>query len=98
MESKKRRWRLRFADTLPDSAVAARRLPITDFAHNARVVADAREPAIVAAVDMTAQRRRSALLDGRHHLQLAEAQMTGVDMTMRRSEAAENLRHFERGT
>jgi hypothetical protein len=44
------------------------------------------------------KRRRSAFLDGRHHLQLAEPQRTFVDMTMRRSEAAKDLRHLMRRT
>jgi hypothetical protein len=37
--------------------------------------------ACVAALDMTAQRRRSASLDRRHDLELAEAHMAGVGGT-----------------
>ena len=33
----------------------ARQLPITGFAHKARVVCDARQPAVIAALDMTAE-------------------------------------------
>ena len=34
--------------------------------------------AVLAALDMTAEGRRAALLDGRHHLELAEADMPGI--------------------
>jgi len=64
----------------------------------AGVVADAREAALVAAVDMTAERRRPAFLDGRHDSHLATTEVTGVVMTIRRSEAAEDIRHLERRT
>ena len=41
----------------------ARQLPITGSAHKAGIVADAQVRAVLAAFDMTAQRRRSAALD-----------------------------------
>ena len=37
--------------------------------------------AVLAALDMPAERRRAAALDRRHHLQLAEAHMAGVGVT-----------------
>jgi hypothetical protein len=50
----------------------------------------------LAAFDMTAQRRRSAALDRRHDLELAEAHMAGMGHTPSRSAAAENVRRLDR--
>ena len=50
----------------------------------------------LAAFDMTAQRRRSAALDRRHHLQLAEAHVTGVGRTPSRPAVAKDVRHLDR--
>ena len=50
----------------------------------------------LAAFDMTAQRRRSAALDRRHHLQLAEAHMAGVGGTPSRPVMTEDVRHLDR--
>ncbi len=44
----------------------------------ARVVGDPPVPAVVAGLDVTAQRGSAALLNRRHDLELAEAQMPGV--------------------
>ena len=44
----------------------------------AGVVGDAAVAAVLAGLDMAAERGRAAGLDGRHHLQLAEAQMAGM--------------------
>jgi len=49
-----------------------------------------------AAFDMTAQRLRSAALDRRHDLELAEAHMAGMGRTPRRPAAAEDVRHLDR--
>src|ERR1700746_1177342 len=43
-----------------------------------RVVSDAAVAAILAALDMPAERGRAALLDRRHDLELTEAHMSGV--------------------
>src|SRR5215467_3966766 len=59
----------------------APRLTITDFAHKARVVSDAAVAAVLAALDMPAERSRAALLDRRHHLELSEAHMPGIGST-----------------
>jgi hypothetical protein len=48
---------------------AARRLTITKFAHKAGVVGDPAMAAILAALDVAAERGRAAALDGRHHLE-----------------------------
>src|SRR6516225_5327643 len=58
-----------------------RRLPITGSAHKAGVVGDRRVGAVRAARDMAAEGCRAAVLDRRHHLQLAEADMAGVGLT-----------------
>src|ERR1700747_111558 len=44
----------------------------------ARVVSDAAVAAILAALDMPAERGRAALLDRRHDLELTEAHMSGI--------------------
>ena len=51
---------------------------------------------VLAALDVTAERRRAAALDRRHDLQLAEADVTGVGSTPRRSVAAEDIRDLQR--
>jgi hypothetical protein len=48
----------------------------------------------LAAFDMAAQRRRSAALDRRHHLQLAEAHVAGMGRTPSRPVMAEDIRHL----
>src|SRR5437588_12910978 len=62
----------------------------------ARVVRDAQVRAVFAAFDMTAQCRRSAALDRRHDLQLAEAHMAGMGRTPSRPAMAEDVRHLDR--
>jgi hypothetical protein len=57
----------------PPPAPHYRLLPI-----KTRVVSDAAVAAILAALDMPAERGRAALLDRRHHLELAEAHMPGI--------------------
>jgi hypothetical protein len=43
-----------------------------------RVVGDAAVAAILATLDMSAERGRTALLDRRHHLELTQAHMPGI--------------------
>jgi hypothetical protein len=62
----------------------------------AGVVRDPQVGAGLAALDMTAQRRRSATLDRRHDLELAEAHMAGMGRTPSRSAVAEDVRHLDR--
>jgi hypothetical protein len=50
---------------------------------------------VLAARDMAAEHRRAAVLDRRHHLELAEAHMASVCLAPRRSMAAENVRHLQ---
>jgi len=62
----------------------------------AGVVGDAQVRAVLTAFDMPAQRRRSATLDRRHELELAEAHMAGMGRTPSRPAAAEDVRHLDR--
>src|SRR5215831_11541407 len=77
-----------------------RQLPITGFAHKARVIGDLRVGAVrvLAARHMAAECCRAAVLDRRHHLELAEADMAGIGLTPCRSMAAENIRDLQRWT
>ena len=52
--------------------------------------------AVLAALDMAAQRRRSAALDRRHDLELAEAHMAGMRCTPSRPAVAEDVRDLDR--
>ena len=51
--------------------------------------------AVFAARDMTAERRGAAVLDRRHHFQLAEAHMAGVGFTPSRAMVAEDIRDLQ---
>jgi hypothetical protein len=62
----------------------------------AGVVRDAQVGAGLTAFDMTAQRRRSAALDCRHDLELAEAHMAGMGRTPNRPTVAEDVRDLDR--
>ena len=69
------------SETAPESTslrMPVRQLPITDFAHKAAVIGDAAVAALLASFDVSAECRRAAGLDGRHHLELGEADMSGV--------------------
>ena len=50
---------------------------------------------VLAARDMPAERCRAAVLNRRHHLELAEADMAGVGLAPRRSMAAEDIRNLQ---
>src|ERR1700751_2456118 len=65
-------------------------LPITGFAHKARVERDPDVAALVvlAAFDMATEGSRAAVLDGRHDLELAEADMAGIGFFAPRRHAA----------
>jgi len=54
--------------------------------------------AVLASCHVAAQRRGAAALDGRHHLELAEAQMTGVGRAPGRAVDAEDIRDLQRVT
>ena len=61
----------------------------------AGVVGDARVGAVVAALDMTAERRGAAYLYRRHDAPLGEAQMGLVGRAPAGPVAAENIRHLQ---
>jgi len=80
--------------------------PLTTKAPYKPAPAKAGVRAVLAALDMTAQRPhgtspwaegpRSAALDRRHDLELAEAHMAGMRGTPSRPAVAEDVRHLDR--
>src|SRR5260370_35346238 len=50
---------------------------------------------VLAACDMTPERCRATALDGRHHLQLVEADVTGIGRTPCRPVVAEDIRDLQ---
>src|SRR6267143_1386755 len=77
------------------SNAAGRQLPITEFAHKAAVVGDRGVGAVLAARDVSAESCRAAVLDGAHHLELEQADVTAVGMTPRGPVVAENVRDLQ---
>src|SRR5258707_15244939 len=65
-------------------------MPIT-----ATVIGDLRVQAALAAHDMPAESRRAATLDRRHHLQLAETDVTCIGLPPSRSMVAEDIRDLQ---
>ncbi len=63
----------------------------------ARIIGDLRVAAlrVLAARDMAAERCRAAVLDRRHHLELAEADMAGIGLAPRLAMAAEDIRNLQ---
>ena len=64
----------------------------------AGIVGDVLVRAVLAARDMAAERRGAAALDGAHHLELREADMTCVGHTPCGAMVAEDVRDLQRGT
>jgi hypothetical protein len=62
------------------------------------VIGDARCTAIVALLDMPAERRRPTRRDGTHHAPLDAAEMTGMHLPKSFAVAAEHIRHLQSGT
>ena len=73
-----------------------RPLTLRAMAVSARVVGDAGEPAVVAALDMTAERRRAAGRDRSDHAPLDAPEMSGVRSFVTVAVAAEDVGQFER--
>ena len=63
----------------------------------AGVVGDPFVRAVLAALDVSAERRGPAGLDRRHHLQLGEAHVTGVGLAPRRPMSAKDVGDLEGG-
>ena len=78
--------------TLGSPRLTLRAVPVA-----ARVVADVDLLAGLTAQHMPAQRRSAALFDGRHDLQLPEAQVAVLGETPRRPEGAEDVRDLQCG-
>jgi hypothetical protein len=53
---------------------------------------------VLAARDVSAQRRRAAALDGAHHLELEQADVTAVGLTPRGPVVAEDVRDLQSWT
>src|SRR6266404_8099323 len=68
-------------------------MPVT-----ATVIGDLRVQAVLAAHDMAAESHRAATLDRRHHLQLAETDVTCIGLPPSRSMVAEDIRDLQGGT
>jgi hypothetical protein len=71
----------------------ARQLPITGFAHKTGIIGDADCPAVVALLDMTAERCYPAGRDGAHDAPLNATEMAGVRVPKSFAVAAEHVRH-----
>ena len=52
-------------------------------------------PAVLAGIDVAAQRGRAAVLDRRHDFELGQAQVTGPGGTIARSFSAEDIGDLE---
>ena len=74
-------------------ALALRAVPVA-----ATIVRDLAVRALLAARDMPTEGRRAAVLDRRHHLELAEADMAGIGPAPCRAVAAEDIRDLQRWT
>ena len=61
----------------------------------AAIVGDAAVAVVLAGFYMAAERRGAAGLDGGHHLELSQAQMTGVRGTVCGAEPPEDVRHLQ---
>src|SRR3954452_7609487 len=90
-------WRARERQCTRNCGHRDRQLPITGFAHKARIIGDANETARRAALDMAAERCGAARLDCAHDAPFGAAEMAGAPLAIRPPVAAEDTRHLERG-
>ncbi len=77
---------------------AGQPLALRAVAVAAGVVGDAGRAAIVALLDMAAERRRPARRDGAHDAPLDAAEMAGMRLPKRLAVAAEDIRHLQSRT
>ena len=63
----------------------------------AGIVGNADHAAVLALLDVTAKRRRSARLNRAHHPALDTTEMASVRLTISLAMVAENIRHFQTG-
>jgi hypothetical protein len=80
-----------------NSGRTAARLPIAEFAHKAAIVGDAHVPAVVALLDMAAERRGAARLDGGHDPTLPVGEGGSMVGAIGSTVAAEHIRHLQLG-
>ena len=75
--------------------LALRAMPVT-----ATIIADERVAACLALAtrNVPSERRRSAALDGRHHLKLPEAHVAAIGFTPGSTVVAEDIRNLQSGT
>ena len=73
----------------------ARQLPITNRAHKARIVGNARMSAVLATFDVATERCRATNLDRRHDAALSEAYMAGIGRAPCLTVATEDVRHLQ---
>jgi len=83
----------RIEPTPGGTGLALRAMPVS-----AGIVGDLAMPAGVAAEHMPTQRRAAALLDGRHDLELAQAQVVMLGLPPGRTHGAEDVRALQGGT
>src|ERR1700681_2920328 len=74
------------------------RLPITGSAHKTAIVGDADHAAVIALLDVTAEGCGAASLDRGHDAALLRQEPTALCGTECIAVAAEDVRHFQRGT
>ena len=86
--------REQFGLTLGEPLLGGGALTLGAMPVGAAVVGNDSLGAVLAARDMAAERHRAAALDGRHHLQLVEADVPGVGAAPRRPVVAEDIRNL----
>jgi hypothetical protein len=87
------RQQVGFARGQPDpssGALALRAVPVA-----ATVVGNALMAAVLTGIDVAAKRRRAAVLDRRHDLELGQAQVTGLNATIAGSFSSEDIGDLE---
>jgi hypothetical protein len=73
----------------------ARQLPITGSAHKAAIIGDACVRTVLAAVDMTTQRRSATNLDCRQDAPLSEVYVAGIGQAPRLTMASEDISYLQ---
>ena len=69
--------------------------PLRSTPHKTRIVGNLESGAVITAQDMAAEAGTATLLDRRHYLQLAEADMACVVAAPRRPVVAKDIRHLQ---
>ena len=83
---------LQFTEKTP---TPVRQLPITECAHKAGIVRDPFVRAVLAALDVAAERGSATGLDRRHDFQLVEVDVPGVGLPPRRPVGAKDVGDLE---